>query len=140
MLNNIMKIHELLSEAIDLPNDGQGNYVVWDPQRRTEVIVPEKVVVKMMADRRIVGGSLNTGKPSDYPINRSVIYKPSKAVDPNAPKVAPKSTRPGFIDSFKQGFKGVQQAADNIAYSPVGRALGKVNQWAKADVRKSTMR
>jgi len=140
MLNIIMKIHEILTEAIDLPNDGQGNYVVWDPQRRTEVIVPEKVVVKMMADRRIVGGSFNIGKPTDYPINRSVIYKPNKAIDPNAPKVTPKSPNQGFISSFKKGFKGVQQAADDLAYSPVGRALGKVNQWAKADVRKSTMR
>ena len=131
-----MKIHELLAEAIDLPNDGQGNYVVWDPQRRTEVVVPEKVVAKMIADRRIVGGSLNTGKPSDYPVNKSVIYKPKKAVDPNAPKVAPKSTRPGFIDSFKQGFNTV----NDFQYSKAGRALGRVNQWAKADVRKSTMR
>jgi hypothetical protein len=131
-----MKIRELLSEAIDLPSDGKGNYVVWDPQRRTEVIVPEKVVVKMMADRRIVGGAFNIGKPTDYPINRSVIYKPSKAIDPNAPKVTPKSNRPGFIDSFKQGFNAV----NDFEYSKAGRALGKVNQWAKADVRKSTMR
>jgi hypothetical protein len=130
-----MKIHELLSEAIDLPNDGQGNYVVWDPQRRTEVIVPEKVVVKMMADRRIVGGAFNIGKPTDYPINRSVVYKPGKAIDPNAPKVAPKSTKPGFIDSFKQGFKGVRNAVQNvrntasdIEYSPIGKALDKVNK------------
>ena len=130
-----MKIHELLAEAIDLPNDGQGNYVVWDPQRRTEVIVPEKEVIKMTADRRIVGGSLNTGKPSTFPINRSVVYKPSKAIDPNAPKVDPKSTKPGFIDSFKQGFKGVRNAvqtarntASDIEYSPIGRALDKVNK------------
>jgi len=133
-----MKIHELLSEAIDLPNDGQGNYVVWDPQRRTEVIVPEKEVVKMMADRRIVGGSLNTGKPSDYPINRSVIYKPSKAIDPNAPK--PKVSKPGAFDNFKQGFKKGYDAVNDFQYTKTGRALDKINKWAQSDVRKSTMR
>jgi hypothetical protein len=135
-----MKIHELLAEAIDLPNDGQGNYVVWDPQRRTEVIVPEKVVIKMMADRRIVGGSFNTGKPTDYPVNRSVIYQPKKAIDPNAPKIAPKSSKPGFIDNFKQGFKTGYDAVNDFQYTKPGRALDKINKWAQADVRKSTMR
>jgi hypothetical protein len=94
----------------------------------------------MMADRRIVGGSLNTGKPSDYPINRSVIYKPSKAIDPNAPKIAPKSSKPGFIDNFKQGFKTGYDAVNDFQYTKPGRALDKINKWAQADVRKSTMR
>jgi hypothetical protein len=135
-----MKIKEFLSEAIDLPNDGKGNYIVWDPQRRTEVVVPEKDVIKMMSDHRIIGGAFSTGKPTQYPINKSVIYQPRKAIDPNAPKVKPKSPDQGFISGFKKGFKGVQSAADDLAYSPVGRALGKVNQWAKADVRKSTFK
>jgi hypothetical protein len=133
-----MKIHELLTEAIDLPSDGQGNYVVWDPQRRTEVIVPEKVVVKMMADRRIVGGAFNIGKPTDYPINRSVIYKPSKAIDPNAPKpVVSAPAKQGAIGSFVQGFKKTfnPNAIDDVRYSKFGRALSAVDQYAKKGMK-----
>ena len=133
-----MKIHELLAEAIDLPNDGQGNYVVWDPQRRTEVIVPEKVVIKMMADRRIVGGSFNTGKPTDYPVNRSVIYQPKKAIDPNAPKpVATAPAKQGAIGSFVQGFKKTfnPNAIDDVRYSKVGRAVSAIDQYAKRGMK-----
>ena len=133
-----MKIHELLAEAIDLPNDGQGNYVVWDPQRRTEVIVPEKEVIKMMADRRIVGGSLNTGKPSTFPINRSVVYKPGKAIDPNAPKpVVSAPAKQGAIGSFVQSFKKTfkPNAIDDIRYSKVGRAFSAIDQYAKKGMK-----
>ena len=133
-----MKIHELLTEAIDLPSDGQGNYVVWDPQRRTEVIVPEKEVIKMTADRRIVGGSLNTGKPSTYPINRSVVYKPGKAIDPNAPKPAVSApAKQGAIGSFVQGFKKTfnPNAIDDVRYSKFGRTLSAVDQYAKRGMK-----
>ena len=135
-----MKIHELLAEAIDLPNDGQGNYVVWDPQRRTEVIVPEKVVIKMMADRRIVGGAFNLDKPTDYPINRSVIYQPKKAVDPNAPKVSPKTPNQGFIAGVKKGFKAVRDPIKNFRFSKAGIAIDQFKNWQDAQAKKSTMR
>lgn len=133
-----MKIHEILNEAIDLPSDGHGNYVVWDPQKRTEVIVPEKDVIKMMKDQRIVGGSFNTGKPTNYPINRSVIYKPKAARDPNAAKVTPKQpSKDGVVGSFVQGFKKTfnPNALDDLKYSKIGRAMSALNQYTNKGMK-----
>lgn len=131
---NIMRIKEIYESLTDkLPKDGKGNVVIWDPQQRIEVLVPEKDVPGLVSRDQIVGGSLNMDEPSIYPPAKGTIYKAPRAVS-KTPALEP-NQKPSAIQSFKRGFtrgqQNIKSIKQNLPYTTAGKALSSINQWVK---------
>ena len=121
-----MKIHELY-EAMDLVRDGRGNVIVWDAQRRLEVLVPEKEAQTLQARHQLVGGALNMPTPSKYPEAPSLHNK-----NANSPEDPEPTTAFGhFKQGFKKGFRGTNKFIKDLPYTTAGRVAGKVSSFAQ---------
>ena len=123
-----MKIYELF-ESNTLPKDGKGNVVVWDPQRRIEVLVPEKEAAKLISRNQLVGGALNVSMPSRYPKAPSNFN--SLRTDPDDQTPQTRGAVGNFVKGFKQGSKGVSNFVKDIEYSPLGQTARRIGQWTK---------
>lgn len=124
-----MKIRELL-EAVDseLPTDGKGNAVVWDPHQRIEVLVPQGEVQKLIARNQIVGGALNISGPSRYPEAPGSSHNAKRNEKPVS---QPKGALANFVHGVKTGYKKTDKFTKDLEYTPVGRAARGFAGWAK---------
>lgn len=127
-----MKIHELFEDG-NLPSDGKGNLVVWDPQRRAEVLVPEKEVARLIAKKQLVGGALNIGSPSHYPNAPSQHNYNSS--NPNTPTNKPTS----FLGHVKKGYQDTSKKIQDFPYTKTGRAIGGISRFVQ-DISKGPRR
>ena len=118
-----MRIHELFeSPAIKVPQDGKGNRVVWDPQRRLEVLVPEKNFQQFIKTKQIVGGSFNLDHPTDP--NRFPEAPVTKRTSTSEPAK-------GFLGHLKKGYQDTSKKINDFPYTRTGRAIGGISQFAK---------
>ena len=128
-----MRIHELFEGTLDnFPNDGKGNIAVWDPHQRMEVLVPIKDAEKMIASKQIIGGALNLKGPSRYPVVKGTNFTQNR-IDTSIPQDDPKpdGAWAHFKQGFKQGYKGTRNRIQDFEYTPVGKAVTGLTQFAK---------
>jgi len=123
-----MKIKELLeASANEVPSDGKGNRVVWDPHRRLEVLVSDREFQHFVKTKQIVGGAFNLDHPTD----------PNRF--PEAP-VAKRSSNTGeipkgFLGHVKKGYQDTSRKIRDFPITKTGRALGGIAKFAQ-DINK----
>ncbi len=118
-----MKIQELLEgSANEVPSDGKGNRVVWDPHRRLEVLVKDKDFQQFIKTKQIVGGAFNLNHPTDP--NRFPEAPVSKRSNTSNPAK-------GFLGHVKKGYQDASKKVQDLPYTKAGQAIGGIAKFAR---------